>query len=228
VVYNPFICAFDIDKRSTARQRIRENAGIPADAAVIGFFGALIDRKRPHILLQILQRMKRTADGRPIYGIVCGETLEPRDKLYFQMLRDENWQGRVVLPGFVKNVGDWMAACDVMIAPAIDEPLARVGVEAQSTGLPAIVSSDGGLREVVEDGISGLVVDPGDFEAWVAQVRRVLDDPDFARALSEGGLRSAAKLTVERHADAIDMIYDRLVMVLPSGPRSVRGSKTQR
>src|SRR5690606_13513447 len=92
-----------------------------------------------------------------------------------------------------------------------DEPLARVGVEAQNAGLPAIVSSDGGLREVVEDGVSGLVVDPEDFEAWVAQVRRVLDDAELSRTLAEGGYQAAARLTVERHADAMDGIYERLL-----------------
>jgi glycosyltransferase involved in cell wall biosynthesis len=103
-----------------------------------------------------------------------------------------------------------MAACDVMVAPAVDEPLARVGVEAQSVGLPVVVSSDGGLREVVDDGVSGLVVDPDDFEAWVDGVRSILDDAGLARRLAEGGLEAAAKLTVARHADAIEGIYERL------------------
>lgn len=210
VVYNPFRPSLDRDRKAEIRQRIRDQNAIPRDAAVIGFFGALLQRKRPHVLLQILQRLAATADGRPVYGVVCGEVLEPRDSLYFSMLRSEDWQGRVVSPGFVGNVAEWMAACDVMIAPAVDEPLARVGVEAQSVGLPIIVSSDGGLREVVEEGVSGLIVDPDDFEAWVRQVSRVLDDPAYAQCLAEGGLKAAARLTVERHADAIEHIYERL------------------
>src|SRR5262249_36477014 len=155
-------------------KRIRAAAGIPDNAAVIGFFGALLERKRPHILLKLLQEMKTTADGRPVYGVVCGETLVPRDELYFRMLAGNDWQGGVVQAVLVDNVADWMAASDVMIAPAIDEPLARVGVEAQSMALPAIVSADGGLREVVEDGVSGLILDPDDFAAWLGAVRRVL------------------------------------------------------
>jgi glycosyltransferase involved in cell wall biosynthesis len=134
----------------------------------------------------------------------------PRDETYFRMLAGGDWRGRVVEAGFVDNVAEWMAASDVMIAPAIDEPLARVGVEAQSMALPAIVSSDGGLREVVEDGVSGLVVDPDDFPAWVASVRRVLDDRAYAARLVAGGLAASAKLSVERHATAIETIYDRL------------------
>ncbi len=211
VVYNPFQASLGIDELAEARRRVRARAGIPENAAVVGYFGALLARKRPHFLLKILQRLEATADGRPIYGVVCGDVQEPRDDLYFEMLsKGGDWRKRLVSAGFVDNVSEWMAACDVMIAPAVDEPLARVGVEAQSVGLPAIVSSDGGLREVVEHGVSGLVLDPDDFEAWVEQVRRLLDEPAVAQKLAEGGLKSAAKLTVERHADAIEGVYERL------------------
>lgn len=208
VVYNPFQPAFPVSERPRIRAELRAKAGIPEDAAVIGFVGALLERKRPHILLKLLKRIEQTEDGRKVYGVVCGETLEPHDRKYFQMLREEDWGGRVIAPGFVNNAAEWMAACDVLVAPAVDEPLARVGVEAQSIGLPVMVSSDGGLREVVEHGISGLVVDPDDFEGWVEGVGRVLNRPDVMRTLSEGGLRSAAQLTVKQHTDAIEAIYD--------------------
>jgi glycosyltransferase involved in cell wall biosynthesis len=210
VVYNPFTAPFPAAERPRIRAEIRAKAGIPEDAAVIGFVGALLERKRPHILLKLLKRIEKTEDGRPVYGVVCGETLEPRDKEYFRMLEAEEWRGRVVPPGFVNNAPEWMAACDVLVAPAIEEPLARVGVEAQSIGLPVMVSSDGGLREVVEHGVSGLVVEPDDFEGWVGGVSDILNRRDVAQALSRGGIASAARLTVKQHADAVEAIYDRI------------------
>jgi glycosyltransferase involved in cell wall biosynthesis len=212
IVYNPFQSDLKIAERDAIRRQIREKARIPANAAVIGFFGSLLARKRAHVMIEILQRLAATADGRPIYGVVCGDVQEPRDERYFRLLASGGaWSGRLVSAGFVSNVAEWMAACDVMVAPAVDEPLARVGVEAQSAGLPAIVSSDGGLREVVEDGVSGLVVDPHDFETWVEKVRQVLDDAGFAQRLIDGGLRAAARLTVQRHADAIEAVYEHLL-----------------
>lgn len=217
VVYNPFTAPFPVEKRPGIRAAMRSRAGIPEDAAVIGFVGALLARKRPHVLLKLLKRIEQTADGRKVYGIVCGETLEPHDRDYFRMLRAEEWGGRVVTPGFVTNAPEWMAACDVLVAPAIDEPLARVGVEAQSIGLPVMVSSDGGLKEVVEHGVSGLVVDPDDFEGWVAGVRQILDQPEFMARLASGGLEAAAHLTVKQHADAVEAIYD---SIAPAGGKA--------
>jgi glycosyltransferase involved in cell wall biosynthesis len=104
-----------------------------------------------------------------------------------------------------------MAAADVMIAPAYREPLARVGVEAQMMGLPAVVSSDGGLTEVVAHEVSGLVVDPDAFDAWIEAVRRVLDDGELRERLRAGGIEAAAKLTSARHADRIAALYGRLL-----------------
>jgi glycosyltransferase involved in cell wall biosynthesis len=126
------------------------------------------------------------------------------------MLEEGDWQGRIIINGYVSNVAEWMAACDVLVVPAVREPLARVGVEAQSIGLPAIVSSDGGLVEVVQDGVSGLIVAPDNFEGWVSSVRRVLEDGELARRLAQGGLAAASNLTLERHADNIQVIYDAL------------------
>jgi glycosyltransferase involved in cell wall biosynthesis len=219
VVYNPFRAGVERDKVAEVRQRIRAEAGIPANAAVVGFFGALLKRKRPHVLLQILQRLQATNDGRPVLGVVCGEAVDPRDDTYFQMIATGDWKARLIAAGHVTNSEEWMAACDVMVAPAVDEPLARVGVEAQGIGLPALVSSDGGLREVVEHGVSGLIVDPHDIDAWVNSVADVLNNPDLARRLSEGGLRAASRLTVDKHVDAIEAIYER---ILPSLSRAVR------
>ena len=208
VVYNPFGPPLNADQATESRRTIREAAGIPAHAGVIGFFGALVKRKRPHVLLRILERISATTDGRPVFGVVCGEVQEPPDEEFFSARKTAG--GRLVEAGFVNNVMEWMAACDVMIAPAVEEPLARVAVEAQLAGLPVIVSSDGGLREVIEDGVSGIVADPRDLDAWTSNVRRILDDDVFAARLREGGRRAAANLTIEKHVDAIEAIYRRL------------------
>lgn len=207
VVYNPFRPTLGEDAARQARADIRDRLHLPQQAAVIGVFGSLTQRKRPHVLADLLAALPCTADGRPVFGLICGERVQPHDERIEAVLRDEPQSARLRCPGFVPDVSRWMAACDVIVAPAVREPLARVGIEAQSVGVPVIVSQDGGLKEVVDHGASGFVLDPFDLDAWIAHVRAVLDQPRLAARLAAGGRAAAARLAPERHASAIEGVY---------------------
>ncbi|MBC7225170.1 MAG: glycosyltransferase family 4 protein, partial [Anaerolineae bacterium] len=69
-------------------------------------------------------------------------------------------------------------------------------------------SDVGGIPDIVEVGVSGLLVPPGDPDALAQALRRVLDDPDLARRLGEDGFRHVAqKFAWERIADQMAALY---------------------
>ncbi|MCC6424969.1 MAG: glycosyltransferase [Phycisphaerales bacterium] len=68
------------------------------------------------------------------------------------------------------------SSADLFIFPSRTDTLGQVVMEAQSSGLPAIVSDTGGPRELVEDGTTGLVVDGQDVGRWRAAIEQLLDD----------------------------------------------------
>ncbi len=207
VEYNPFGVFYDADRRDVARAQIRAQLDIPATAAVIGIFGNHTVRKRTHILADILNSVVSTADGRPVYGLACGGRIEPYDTQLDEKIAMFGLEQRLLRPGFVRPVEDWMAACDVILAPAEREPLARNVLEAQGVGVPVIVSRDGGLREIVTDGETGIVLDPFKTEHWIAGVRAVLDDSALAERLSMQARHQLEKLSPDQHASRIAEIY---------------------
>jgi glycosyltransferase involved in cell wall biosynthesis len=69
------------------------------------------------------------------------------------------------------------------------EGLGVVLLEAMNHGTPVIASRVGGIPDIVEDGVSGLLVPPGDADALAAALRRLRDDPALARRLGEAGRR---------------------------------------
>jgi len=206
--------AFDLDMsestRNQARAQVRAELGLPANAALVGVFGNHIVRKRTHVLADVLKAITHTADGRPVYGLACGGRAEPYDHELDGKIAAYSLGHRLFRPGFVRPVENWMAACDVILSPAVDEPLARNVLEAQALEVPVIVSTDGGLRELIRDGHSGLLCDPHDLAGWIQKTRRLLDDPGFARGLAADAKITVAELTPPRHAARIAAIYQGL------------------
>jgi glycosyltransferase involved in cell wall biosynthesis len=96
-------------------------------------------------------------------------------------------------------------ACDLMVWPAVNEAYGMALLEAAAAGLPAIVGDHGGVREVVAEARSGVVVPPDDPESLAVAVRSLLDDPARRGALSAGARRYVAEgHTIETAADVLD------------------------
>lgn len=194
-------------QRAEAKLTIRQRLGIPADAILIGVFGNLTRRKRAHALADVLHGLGATISGRQVFGIACGGVVEPRDDLLEAKRVQMHLEDRLLMPGFVRPVEEWMGACDVILAPAEREPLARNVIEAMAIGVPVIVSSDGGLREFVISGENGFLFDPNDTPAWIEGTRKVLTEPSLAAKFVVNGQASTAELTVPKHAERIEQIY---------------------
>jgi len=84
-----------------------------------------------------------------------------------------------------------------LVLPSVTEGLALVLIEAMSQGVPVIASSVGGVRELVRDGVSGLLFPRDDAGALAAAITRLISDPGLRYRLAEEGLRVAESHTVE-------------------------------
>jgi glycosyltransferase involved in cell wall biosynthesis len=85
------------------------------------------------------------------------------------------------------EVPDLLASARALLIPSRSEGLPRVVIEAFAAGVPVIASRVGGLPELVEHGVNGLLVDLGDDDAWRAAVERLADDAETIR-LGRGAL----------------------------------------
>jgi len=208
VEYNAFLPPNTGIERHVAMAAVRRTLNIPPDAALVGAFGNLVARKRTHILADILRDVSHTADGRPVFGVACGARAEPYDVELDRKIAEYGLEGRLARPGFVRPVENWMAACDVVLAPAIREPFGRTAIEALALGVPVAVSSDAGVCELIRDGKTGLLCDPHDIPAWIVATRRLLNDRDAAQAMVRSAAQMAMRLAPERHAARISAIYE--------------------
>lgn len=114
----------------------------------------------------------------------------------------------VVFAGERSDMPRLMAAANVLVLPSWDEPFGRVVIEAMAMRLPVVVTSVGGPREIVRDGIDGYVRPPRTIGPWVDCLRGILGDPALAAYLGENGLeRVRDEFTSERSASAVLKVY---------------------
>jgi phosphatidylinositol alpha-mannosyltransferase len=122
-------------------------------------------------------------------------------------------RGRVRMLGAVPNaeLPPVHAACAAYAGAAIGgESFGVVLVEAMAAGLPVVASDIPGYREVVRDGVDGLLVPPADAGALAAGLGRVLDDPELAARLRQAGRERARSFDWEVVVDRLEAVYRRV------------------
>lgn len=108
---------------------------------------------------------------------------------------------RIVLTGPTNQIAELCAAADVVVTPSWAEPFGLVVAEAMATGTPIVGTAGGAIPELLEDGVSGLLVPPRDSAALADAVVRILDDPALGARLAEAAGRVVReKFTIERYA----------------------------
>jgi glycosyltransferase involved in cell wall biosynthesis len=120
--------------------------------------------------------------------------------------------GRVRFLGQVEDVGPLLAAADGCVLPSLWEGLPLTLLEALARARPVVASAVGGVPEVVEDGVHGRLVAPGDPAALAAALEEVHRRPERARELGmRGAERVRARYTWPRVVEAFETVYDEVL-----------------
>lgn len=88
------------------------------------------------------------------------------------------------------QVADLLAQSDMLVLPSFAEGLPVVYMEALASGIPVVASRVAGVQELVEDGVTGYAVPPGDVATLANRMIRLMDDPATARAMGEAGRKA--------------------------------------
>ncbi len=99
------------------------------------------------------------------------------------------------------------------VLPSVSLENAPLGVlESMAAGVPVVASGVGGVPELVDDGVEGLLVRPGDADALAAAMHRLMHDPDDAERMGRAGrMRVARDFTPGAHLERLVMTYERAV-----------------
>ena len=184
---------FDPRLVEPARRRIREELGVPPDAAVVGAVGRLVREKG---FVELFQGMPRVLEAsREAKLIVVGDALPTdRDSVKDQLMAlvdSLELNDRVVFTGLRYDVPELLSAMDVFVLPSYREGMPVVLLEAMAMARPVVATHVRGCREVVVDGETGILVPPGDVPALADAIVRLLGDKELAGRMGRAGRKRA-------------------------------------
>ena len=148
------------------------------------FIGSVTDRKKPHMIIEAIQRINDKSYNLSIVGPA------PNEK-YFKELKDlidkSDLQNQVSLIGPVdrESVKDYYSTSNLMILPSISEGLARVIFESQVAMCPVLVTDAPGMSDIVIDGQTGYVFESNNLDSLSLKIEYVKNNYDEASLVAK-------------------------------------------
>jgi glycosyltransferase involved in cell wall biosynthesis len=172
----------------------------PVAGPIVGSLGRLEEQKAYDVLVRALP-------GLPTCSVaIVGEGRE-RERLV-RLAESLGVSDRLVLHGWSDEARRYLTTFDVFVLPSRSEGLPLAVIEAMLARLPVVASDVGDMGEIVEDGVTGILVQPDDPPRLAAALETLLRDPERRNAMGERGRRRALDLfAVEAMASRYEELY---------------------
>lgn len=212
------------------------HAGAEAGSVKVLYAGRVSVEKNMPLLLRIWPRVRRAcaAAGAPAQLVLVGDG-PYRRTMEAELARES--PGSVLFLGFRygAELSAIYASSDLFLFPSLTDTLGQVVMEAQASGLPVVVSDEGGPKEVTRDGRTGIVVPAADEAAWVRAVTGLVVDASRRRAMGEAARREMDGMTFAASFEHFWSVHEEVLAearagLLPRGcpPRESRGERIRR
>lgn len=194
-------------KTSFEREAVRRSAGVPKEGRVVISVGRLIEQKGHTILLKAIPSVLRHHPD--TYFVIAGSgNLEAALKIQATAL---GVASHVRFLGERKDIPDLLRSADVFVFPSLWEGQGIVLFEAMFSDLPIVASRAGGIPDVIENEQTGLLCEPGNADALVQALVRILGDDSLRKKLTSEALRRFSDRTTEASAKKMGDLFIELL-----------------
>lgn len=201
---------------------LRDSLGLGGAFPVLLNVGRLMPQKGQRYLIEAMPPVVERFPMARLLIVGLGPLLGPLRSLSQALGVDRH----VHFLGRREDVRDLLEACDIFVFPSLFEGLGVALLEAAGTGRPCVASRVGPLPEVIEDGVSGLLVEPASPPALSEAIVRLASGPDMARATGQRAREQVhSRFRVQRMASDLASVYE-AVLEGKGSPRDARASGT--
>jgi len=192
----------------TEPQVKKRDLGIPDQYSVVLTIGRFAPQKAPEMLIETAKRV--VARKQDVAFVMIGDG--PLFQEVQKQVHREGLEKNFFLLDWRDDVRDILALCDVYVLTSLWEGLPYTVLEAMSLEKPVVATTARGTRDVVQDGMTGFLVELYNPENMSEKILTLLRDPSLAdRMGKEGRLRLEKEFTLQSHLQATRALYERLL-----------------
>ena len=192
---DPAINSGDVEKK-------KKEFGIKNES-VVGMIACFKKQKAP---LNFIKTAKLVCTEKPDtkFMLVGDGVLRKRIEAEIKKL---NLEKNVILTGWRKDTSEIIKIFDVFVLTSLWEGLPRVIVESMAAGIPVVATYIDGTREIVQEGLTGFVVQPHETEKMAERILRLLNNPDLRKKFSEEAKKRVQEFDIDLMVSQQEKLY---------------------
>jgi glycosyltransferase involved in cell wall biosynthesis len=176
---------------SLSKAEARQTLGWPIDATIVGVPGTLRPKKGHEFFFRAVAGLHSEHPGL-LFAVTGGG--ENQYVLHLTgLVAQLGLQKQVIFTGVLDGLYSFYRACDVICVPSDAESFGRVVIEAFAAAVPVVATAVGGIPEIVQDGVDGLLVPCDDEVALRSALHSLLNDSSRCAALSSNARNKAER-----------------------------------
>ncbi len=195
--YRDTIPAFDFKKRFR----------MPEDHIIVGTVAAIAGHKNYPNLLHAARTVINETDNVTFCAVGDG----PDEKEVHKLAGELHLGDRFIFTGFQKDVGSFLKSFDIFVLASYKEGLGTSVLDAQAVGLPVIGCDAGGIPEMIENGMNGILVPSRDSEALAAAIMDLVRNKDKRDMLGHSAKQTVTRFSIEETVRKNIDLYQRIL-----------------
>jgi len=193
---------FEFDR---SKPSFRQEMDFSDSHKLIGCIGSLMKKKGQEYVIKAMPGVLEKFPSSRLIIVGSGE-----DEKYFREIAGElSIEDKTIFTGIRHDIPRILDSFDIAVVPSVwQDPCPLSVMEAMYAGVPLIASSVGGIPEEIEDGVTGIIVPPGDTDAILKSILNLLNSRDRAKEMGKNAREKVIKeFTVERMCKDVLGIY---------------------
>jgi glycosyltransferase involved in cell wall biosynthesis len=196
---------FQCGQLGTDNDSLHQVRRLKEHGPIIGLIGRMSPEKGHAFFLKAFREVLRKIPSASAVLIGTG----PEETRLRRVCRDNGLDGHVLFAGFQQNMTAWYPEIDLVVLPSLSEGLPNVAMEAMLFARPVVATRVGGVPEVVEDGVTGMLVPPRNALVLAETICTVLKDTALKSQYGANGLRKIlSEFAPDARAKHMLEIYD--------------------